>query len=222
MSPDPNRTDRVYSDLRNMAATFAFKPNERINEGPLASTLGTSRTPLREALNRLAAEGFLTFQPGRGFFCRSLDPADILDLYEARQAVECEAATLAVDRASDADLATITDFLRQSEARYTEGADPRVLVELDEEFHMRLVRLAGNRELERLLANLNARSRFVRWIDMDDRRSVTPSDHLRIVAAIASRNPDTARTEMRRHIHRRREEATEAARKAFARIYVQS
>ena len=83
-----------------------------------------------------------------------------------------------------------------------------------------MIRLAGNRELERILGNLNARSRFVRWIDMDQRRAITPDDHMRIVEAVAARDADLAASRMRGHIRRRREEATEAARMAFSRLYV--
>lgn len=217
---DRNSADRAYLELREMAARFTFKPNERINEGQLARDLGISRTPVREALSRLAAEGFLTFQPGQGFSCRSLDPDAILDLYEARQAVESEGVRLAVERARDPDLEEVRLFLQQSEPQYRGASPASVLVELDEAFHLRMIRLSGNRELERILGNLNARSRFIRWIDMDRRRAITPDDHRRIVEAVTSRDPDFAASRMREHIFRRREEATEAARLAFSRLYV--
>ncbi|MFD2856844.1 GntR family transcriptional regulator [Seohaeicola zhoushanensis] len=85
--PDSN-VSRVYAALRRMAADFELKPDERINESALSLQLGASRTPLREALNRLVAEGFLTFRSGRGFYCRSLSPALVMELYEARVAVD--------------------------------------------------------------------------------------------------------------------------------------
>ena len=88
MNKVSSSVDRVYDRLRQMAADFEFKPDERINESALSTKLGASRTPLREALNRLVAEGFLTFQARRGFFCRPLSPSQILSLYEARIAVE--------------------------------------------------------------------------------------------------------------------------------------
>ena len=153
-----------------MAAGFEFKPDERINEVHLAREVGTSRTPLREALNRLVAEGFLTYRTGQGFFCRSLDPESILNLYEARLAVECEGIRLASERAADADIAAVRKFLMEIEPAYHGSAEARVLVELDEEFHMKIIRLSANAELERMLSNLNARSRYVRWIDMEARR----------------------------------------------------
>ena len=80
MAKSESNVDRLYDTLRRMASDFAFKPDARINESALATQLDASRTPIREALNRLVAEGFLTFQSGRGFFCRSLSPKVVLDL----------------------------------------------------------------------------------------------------------------------------------------------
>ena len=220
MSAEESAVDRVYAELRNLAASFEFKPGERINESQLSKQIGTSRTPLREALNRLVAEGFLTFQTGHGFFCRQLQPDGILDLYEARQAIEGEGVRLATERATSAELESVRRFLREAESSYHESSDPRLLVELDEAFHIRVVRLSGNREFERILTNLNLRSRYVRWIDMEDRASVTPADHEAIVDAMSHREPDLARKLMQDHIQRRREEATEAVRRAFSRLYV--
>ncbi|MGC3938767.1 GntR family transcriptional regulator [Roseobacter sp. EG26] len=220
MNLGQSSADRVYHAVRDMAVAFAFKPGERINELNLAKTLGTSRTPLREALNRLSAEGFLTFQTGQGFSCRSLDPGDILDLYEARQAVECEAVWLAAGRATDDDIDAIIAFLEQTEQQYHDGSPVETLVNLDEEFHMRMVRLSGNREMARLLANLNARLRFVRWIDMEELHGITPRHHFQIITALQARDGEAAVAAMRDHITRRREQATEAARKAVLRLYV--
>ena len=118
MGKTGSSVDRVYKEVRRMASNFEFKPDERINESALSSELGASRTPLREALNRLVAEGFLTFQNGRGFFCRSLSPGRILDLYEARQAIECEALHRSVERASDEDLREVADYLDETEPHY--------------------------------------------------------------------------------------------------------
>ncbi|MCY4142014.1 MAG: GntR family transcriptional regulator [Rhodobacteraceae bacterium] len=212
--------DQVYLEVRAMAVGFEFKPSERINEIHLSREVGTSRTPLREALNRLVAEGFLTYRTGQGFFCRSLDPASILNLYEARQAVECEGIRLASRRATETDITGIRAFLLEIEPIYQGDAEVWTLVDLDEEFHMRVIRLSANAELERLLSNLNARSRYVRCIDMETRRSITPADHMRIVEALELRDADTAASRMREHISRRQEEALEAAQRAFSRLYV--
>jgi DNA-binding GntR family transcriptional regulator len=220
MAMNRSRVDKVYEQIRTMATNFEFKPGERINEGALAGELGISRTPLREALNRLVAEGFLTFHNGRGFFCRSLDPDQILGLYEARQAIECEALRLAVSRATDEEIAEVLRFLKDTETAYSSSSSSQELVELDEAFHLRLVRMAKNRELERILANVNARIRYVRWIDMSERRSVTPAAHVRIAEALAARDEALAVRELRDHIGKRSEEATQAVRTAYSQLYV--
>ncbi len=220
MAGNQSSVDKIYDQVRAMATNFEFKPDERINEGGLANRLGTSRTPLREALNRLVAEGFLTFQNGRGFFCRSLDPAQILALYEARQAIECEALRLAVQRASDEEIAEVFEFLKETDSAYSSSSSTRDLVELDEAFHLRIVRMAKNAELERLLANVNAKIRYVRWIDMSERRGVTPAAHVRIAKALEGRDEEKAVAELRAHIGKRSEEATEAVRIAYSQLYV--
>ena len=220
MTINQSSVDKVYDQVRAMATRFEFKPDERVNEGALAARLGTSRTPLREALNRLVAEGFLTFQNGRGFFCRSLDPDQILALYEARQAIECEALRLAVSRASADEIAEVMNFLEETEAAYSGSSSAEALVELDEDFHLRLVRMARNPELERILANVSARIRYVRWIDMSERRGITPAAHVRIVEALAARDEERAVDELRSHIGKRSEEATQAVRTAFSQLYV--
>jgi DNA-binding GntR family transcriptional regulator len=86
--------EQVYDKLKQMSVGYDFKPGERLNEGVLASALGVSRTPLREALTRLTTEGLLRFSPGKGFFCRDLDAQEVFSLYEMRRIVETEALRL--------------------------------------------------------------------------------------------------------------------------------
>lgn len=211
-----------------MAADFAFKPDQRINESELAQRLGASRTPMREALNRLAAEGFLTLQAGRGFFCRPLTPKRILELYEARVAVECEALRLACTRANDADITALSDYLTSVEPVYANSQDADKLLAIDEAFHIQLAELSGNAELVSMLKNLNDRIRYVRMIDLKRMRGsdgqsgkpTAPSAHRSILNALKQRDIKAADSEMRKHIERRREEATEAVRIAYSQLYV--
>ncbi len=220
-----NSVERTYVQLKQMAANYEFKPDSRLNESELSKRLDTSRTPLREALNRLVAEGFLTFRSGQGFFCRSLTPAEIMNLYEARAAIECEAVKLAAIRASDADIAALEQFLAESKADYRPGTSPLDLARLDEEFHLRLTALSGNAEMSRMLENMNGRIHYVRLIDLktlcerDGPEQVTTDPHRRILEAVKQRDPDRAQQEMRAHIERRLESITENVRSAFAQLY---
>ncbi len=226
MAKSESNVDRIYDALRRMAADFAFKPDARINESALAAELDASRTPIREALNRLMAEGFLTFRSGRGFFCRSLSPELVMDLYEARVAVEIEAVRLACERGSDADISALQQDLAEIAPDYTPEADPEKLLAMDEQFHLRLCELSGNAELARMLTNLNDRIRYLRLIDLRRLRNTATgkqsmiSAHRQILDAVASRDPTEATARMRAHIERRRDGATQAVREAYAQLYV--
>ncbi|WP_240989568.1 GntR family transcriptional regulator [Salipiger mangrovisoli] len=225
ISKNSGSVERAYTLLKEMAASYEFKPDSRLNETELAKRLETSRTPLREALNRLVAEGFLTFRSGQGFFCRSLTSAEIMDLYEARAAIECEATRLAALRAKSADVEALERYLLGAGAEYQPGKSAVELVQLDEDFHLRLAALSGNAEMIRMLENIYGRIRYIRLIDLktlSERTGpevVTTEPHMRILKAVKRRDPEAAQAEMRGHIERRLEAVTENVRNAFAQLY---
>ncbi|MCD0504506.1 GntR family transcriptional regulator [Bordetella petrii] len=221
MSAAPDSTvDRVYNQLRSMAIGYEFKPGEKLNEVALAKRLEVSRTPLREALNRLGIEGLLRFQPGKGFFCRDLDVHEIFHLYELRKVVEIAGARLSIVRAQEDDIRKLLDFL---DATGPEPGDRSVaeLVDLDETFHEGLLAMSGNSEMMRVLQNVNARIRFVRWIDMrlGDRRS-TQLEHRQILQALLARDEAACAALLEKHIDRRLDQITSAIREGYAQIYM--
>lgn len=222
-----NSVDRLTAHLRRMAADFEIRPEERIREGAMAKALSVSRTPLREALNRLVSEGYMTFSAGQGFFCRALTPEQIFDLYEARAAVECEALRLAAGRAAASDIEAVRKQLDASERLYEETTERLTLLEMDEAFHLSLVRLSRNAELERMLININGRIRYVRMIGLKMTRGDNDSKgrmmaHRTIVQALADDDLNAALASLRAHIELRKEDATQAVRDAFSQIYVQA
>ena len=211
------QVDRIHDEVRQMAVEYRFKPGERLNETDLSKELGVSRTPLREALNRLVAEGYLAFQPGQGFFCRALSPTEVFDLYDARVAIEAGAARLSCARAAPADIEPIRAFVAAFESRMEKCAIDE-LVAFDEEFHMRLVALSQNAELPRILSNINGRIRFVRCIYMENRK-IKNAEHLAILDMIGAGDADGVDQLVRKHIKRRREEINGAVREGLFRLY---
>lgn len=212
----------LYGKLRVMASNFAFKPGERINESALSRDLGASRTPLREALNRLVAEGFVELRAGRGFYCRELSPTRIEHLYQARMAIECEAVRQATLSAQAAELDGIYATLEHTSRDYATCADPVRLLAIDEAFHISLVRLSGNPELERMLGNVYDKIRFVRTADLRLLRAkgrISEKNHKTIVDLVSAGDALKASDAMRRHIEKRARYATEAVRHAFADLY---
>ena len=95
-----------------------------------------------------------------------------------------------------------------------------MLVDLDEQFHQGLVRLSGNREMLRSLDQINARIRFVRWIDMRGRRDVTQGEHRAVLDAVVARDAATGCALMDKHVQRRLEQIVDRVRESYGRIYV--
>lgn len=211
--------ERIYRLVKARAIAFQFRPGERLNEVALAREFNVSRTPLREALNRLVTEEFLTWLPRRGYEVRQLDSKEIFDLYEARAALESAAAVLTCERATDEQLDELTRFV-ESRSKTADETDTLRVVGLDEEFHERLMTLSGNQEMLRILRNINARIRFVRWIDMEKgRRAITQDEHAAVCNALKRRDANTCVTMLQDHITHRLDQITDVIGEGYLRIY---
>ena len=205
---------RVYDRVQQMAITYALKPGERINEVELAKKLNVSRTPLREALNRLVAEGFLVVKPNLGFFRRSLDSEEVYHLYDLRCLLEIQSSKLAAQRASDEALESLIQMVSAKE----EPGNELELLRQDEAFHIKIAALTGNPELVNVLRGVNNRIHFARWIDRRTRRN-SREEHLAIARAIASRDSDKAGQLMESHIRRRYQQIVEIIKIGYGEIF---
>ncbi|MDH3597138.1 MAG: GntR family transcriptional regulator [Rhodospirillales bacterium] len=215
----PSRAESLYLTVKDMAISFKFKPGERINEVDLARRLGASRTPLREALNRLVAEGFIVLKQDRGFFCRDLKPREMFELYQFRAVVEVAAVRLACEQATEQEVADLARFLDETGPEEG-GRSSEELVALDEYFHEKIMALSRNIEMCRTLENINARIRYFRWVDMDSKREETQNEHRAIVQALMVRDADLAAHHMNAHIARRLDQITAAIKESYSRIYL--
>ncbi len=223
-APAPRAADsvnRVYAAIQRMAVNFEFRPEQRINEVELAAALNVSRTPVREALNRLVIEGLITLVPNKGFYCRPFDAEQIMGLFEVRAALERLGIELAVERASDVAIAELMDFWKG--VRNDRGAmSADDLTRRDEEFHIRIAGMGGNPELVRMLESINARIRFVRRIEIENplRRTTTFDEHLAIAEALKARDRARAVACMSDHIAVSVADAVAAMKEGLARIYM--
>lgn len=210
---------KVYDEIRRMTSDFELRPEARINEVELAHRFSVSRTPVREALNRLVIEGLITLVPNKGFYCRSLTKEEIFNLFEVRAGLEHIAAKSAIKRASDEALRLIAQSLDIVEAK-ADLKKPQDLAILDEAFHERIAAASNNVELLNALRLINVRLRFARRIviEMRDRDGVF-SDHRKIARALTSRDADKACTTLENHIMLSRDDALKVTREGFARIY---
>lgn len=143
----------AYERLRESILSGQMKPGEIYNEMALASEMGVSRTPVREALLELASQGFVTFLPRKGVMINYFTYQDALEFFEFRQVVE-----MAVVQKVTANAQTLDFRLAESEMKATRKAavknDRENFLKADRAFHIELARLAGNRRMTAVLNNL--------------------------------------------------------------------
>ena len=128
---------------------------------------------------------------------------------------------MACERATDADLARMSDFLELSMAESPDASVDR-LIELDLHFHDTIAKLAGNKVLRQTLCNLNDRIHLIRWIAMEGRRQGTQAEHRRILDHMQARDDRAAMAGMREHILHRNEDILAAIKAAYGHVYTLS
>jgi DNA-binding GntR family transcriptional regulator len=210
--------NEIYEQLKQMAVLYKIRPGERFNELELAERFNVSRTPIREALNRLVAENLLVFVPNRGFFIRELEGKDVFDLFELRRSIETTAVTLACERASDNDIKALRRFWKQVMKNAARMPSSELVVK-DEQFHLELAALSGNAEIGRVLQGINARIHYVRWVDVDQRRNEAFTEHLEILDALAERDAARCAALTDTHIRWRMEEITRVVQASVVKLY---
>ncbi len=212
--------EKVYEAVKELAVDYRFKPGERINEVELAARLGVSRTPVREALNRLARDGFMSFVPNRGFYARDITPEGVQELYELRAAIERAAFRLACQRGTDEEIAaTIAIWETGSDQRPV--TDWAKVAEADEAFHVGIVGLAKNERMLEALRSVNSLIRFFRRIDLESnrRRGNTYDEHSAIIACLRNRDGEAGGELIERHITLSSAHAVDVTKEGLARIF---
>jgi len=217
-TPGDSAVTRSYAQILDMVLSFRLKPGERVNESELSRHLGVSRTPLREALNRLVTEGILISRPSKGFFCRQISADEIFQLYQLRTAIEIGGIKLAVARVTDAEIDAFEAFM--DESRKAQEATPRTQLSLDEIFHERLLGLSGNQEMVSVLRSVNRKIRSVRLIDLTRMgRTETQREHSEILSLLRQRDAERCAQVLEEHIVQRLDQIDSAIREVYGRIY---
>jgi len=176
-----NLATDLSAALREAIVHGALTAGQRINEVHWAAEQDVSRTPLREALCRLAAEGFVENRPRRGFFVPDPDPADAADLYAIRAILD----PAALEMAGLPDAARI-DRLARINARIAAADHVERAIDLDDAWHLELVSHCGNRVLLDLVRQFMQRTRPLERAYVGERRNVPRmvAEHERILAAL--------------------------------------
>jgi len=201
---------------------YDFRPGSRINEQALGREFGVSRAPLREALNRLVAEGLFDFVMNKGFFRKSISVDEVFDLYQVRIALEQRAILLAVQRATDEDIAALQRYWAEVMERAAHLATGDLLL-ADEEFHRRLVALSRNRELSAFMEIVTRRIHVARHIDIQQQSAWNMKAfdaHAEVVHWLAQRKTEEALTTLTEHIDMSLKRAIEITKEMVARFFL--
>jgi len=179
-----------------------LKPGQRLSEVELANALGISRSPVREALQRLANEGLAQLVPNKGAFIATFSLDKIRELYEVRGALEGMVAYLAAARSSSEQVQNITDLLIHTGEEIGDSGARAYPAALD--FHAQLAELAGNQELAEIAMEVSTQIQLARSLSasLPGRASIAFDEHQLILEAIAAGDPAVAEQRMREHIHR--------------------
>lgn len=192
--------EQAYEHIKQLIFDFALMPGDRFSETELSQRVQVSRTPLRQALQRLEREGFLLVFPKLGWQVAPLDFDQFDEIYDLRVLIECHAAQRLCESEPREALRALAAVWMVPEAERSADAD--AVRELDERFHHELVRAAGNREMARVHREITDRIRIVRRLDFTKqaRIAATYDEHARILRAVTRRRADEAQRLLRAHI----------------------
>jgi len=193
--------DEGYERLYQAILRGDFQPNERLIEMDLAQLYKVGRAAIRTTLARLEQDGLVEREPNRGARVRAISEEEAVETLEARAVLEGLAARYAARNVTDADIADLRAIVGEMEARLAEG-DLLGISEGNTRLHSRLLQIANNKTVARLIERLHAqhlRSQF-RLILVPGRPPRSVAEHRAIVEAVASRDPDAAEAAMRSHL----------------------
>ncbi len=193
----PNLTELTYRSIKQNLLDGTLGESSRLTEESLASQLGISKSPVREALNRLEAEGLVYIEARRGAFVRQFSAKEIRDLYELREMLEMHAIDAAVIRPKL--LADLSASIGRTE-KHLKSGDKLRHIEEDLRFHGMIAAATGNQELCRVLENIQQKTLLCRSKSYELSATTAPVAHMRIYQALMDGSKQEARLAMRDHI----------------------
>jgi DNA-binding GntR family transcriptional regulator len=190
--------EEVAELLRQRIFRRELEPGSWIDEVRLAQEYGISRTPLREALKVLAAEGLVTMKVRRGAYVTEVSEQDLAEVYHLLSLLESDAAGVVAARATDAQLAELRGIHDELEAS---TGDRDRFFSINERFHMRLLDIAGNRWRNQMVADLRKVMKLNRHNSLLKAGRIQESlaEHRRVMRALAKRDASGAMQRMQEH-----------------------
>ena len=202
-SPEAPRSqsETAYLRIKDRIVCLDMAPGSVVNEARLREELDIGRTPIREALQRLALENLVKSIPHRGTFVTDVNITDLARITEVRVVLEAHAARLAAERLTGQDRLAVQELLATLEGR-SGAADQRELMRLDQQIHRQIYRAARNTFLESTLEryfNLSQRLWYL-VVDQEVRLREAVAEHAELLRAVLAGEGSRAEDSMRRHV----------------------
>lgn len=191
----------AYRRFKQALVTLSYKPGEYLNTAQVMNDLDMGRTPINQAIHRLANEGLLQVIPRKGVMVSPLSMDDALELIEVRLANEMLCMRLASQKITERQIAMLTELNRQIEAASQERDRVRMMT-LDHEFHQELAQIAGNNMLADILSVLHARAQrfWASTLSREGHMREVIDEHRAIIAALAAQDSAAAAEAAQAHI----------------------
>ncbi len=203
--------DKAYIEIKRRINRLEYRPGIYLNEAQITRQLNIGRTPVHQALDRLMHDGLVQVIPRKGVMVQSISLDEVMSILEVRLVNELYCVELAVERATDSEIAKMRELLR-SASSLTRSRDREKLMDIDCAFHRKISGAARNPILADILKMLHERSLrfwFIAFAD-DLQFHRIDDEHQAIVAALRSRNRSHAVAAMRAHIESSRNHIKQA------------
>lgn len=197
------RSDEVYHRLRTDILELNLRPGDQLDEDQLASSYGVSRTPVREALRRLGADGLVTLRPHRGAYVSEISLREIWEIEQVCELVEPFAARHAAGQMSSTIMTELRNEMNELDIDNPQRDDYIRYMQLDVRFHNAILDAAGNTIMRDMVTHLYRRMNAVRLIANLHRFNQSISEHRDILDAIEAGDGDAAHEAALHHIRQR-------------------
>jgi GntR family transcriptional regulator, rspAB operon transcriptional repressor len=189
--------EKAYEMIKDQIITGKLSPGIALNERELVVAIGVSRTPIREALNRLEKEHLVIITPQKGASVGAITPKVVNDIYQLREVLEPHIISMVTPNFPAAELLR---FQAGFSGLAVEAYD--LLAKIDKEFHYSIIHAFGNDYLNYLMENMYLQNERIRFLSLrlPQRLSESVTEHLTIIEAMLARDPEKAAASMRSHL----------------------
>lgn len=210
----------VYGRLKSQIIDLTLKPGQKLQDRQLASQLGVSRTPVREALNRLMQEDLVRQVPGQGYFVKGISIKEIEDIYETREALEVLAAKQAIENMDDEQNKKLSEILESHRRIIQKGEVKSRLIE-DADFHKTIALSSKNRYLYEVINNIFDKIALLQGIDILTlkRIKVAHQEHEEIFNLLKGKQTQALVRRLKKHVSEAKTDTIERLKKKSTFLY---